>query len=164
MVEDIISKCHVCQKCKKSHTKYGKLPEKEAETEPWNKLCVDLIGPYTMKKRKNKKKKEQEPVLWCVTMIDPATGWFEMKELPDKHAITVADIVEQTWLTRYPWPTEITYDKGTEFMAEFATMITKDYGMKKRGASVRNPQANAILERIHQTIGNIIRTFTVHQR
>ncbi len=29
------SKCHVCQKTKRSTQKYGKLPEKEAETEPW---------------------------------------------------------------------------------------------------------------------------------
>jgi hypothetical protein len=38
-------------------------------------------------------------------------------------------------------------------------MITKDYGIKKKPISVRNPQANAIIERVHQTIGNIVRTF-----
>ena len=27
--------------------------------------------------------------------------------------------------------------------------------------NVRNPQANAIVERVHQTIGNIIRTFEI---
>ena len=95
-------------------------------------------------------------------MIDPATGWFEMREIKDKYAYTIANLVEQTWLTRYPWPTQITYDKGTEFMREFAEMIEKDYGIKRRGASVRNPQANSILERIHQTIGNIIRTFELY--
>ena len=26
--------------------KYGKLPAKEAEEIPQNKLCVDIIGPY----------------------------------------------------------------------------------------------------------------------
>ena len=96
-------------------------------------------------------------------MIDPATGWFEMCELPDKNVITIANIMEQAWLTRYPWPTEITIDKGTEFMAEFAEMVEVDYGIKKQGAMVRNPQANAIIEHVHQTIGNIIWTFEVHQ-
>ncbi len=37
-----------------------------------------------------------------------------------------------------------------------------DYGIIRRGTTVRNPQANAILERVHQTIGNIIQTFEVH--
>jgi transposase InsO family protein len=94
-------------------------------------------------------------------MIDPATGWFEMKQLENKEAITVANIVETTWLSQYPWPTIINYDRGTEFMAEFATMVEKDYGITKRPITKRNPRANAMIERIHQTIGNIIRTFEV---
>ena len=152
MVKDHVRKCPTCQTCKKGPgQKYGHLPAKTAEAEPWDKLCVDLIGPYSVK-RKGKKKL----TLWAVTMIDPATGWFEMKEIKDKTAINVADVVEQTWLTRYPWPTQIVYDKGTEFMAEFAKMIKDDYGIRKSPASVRNPQANSILERIHQTIGNVI--------
>jgi tRNA A37 N6-isopentenylltransferase MiaA len=32
-------------------------------------------------------------------MIDPATGWFEIKQYDDKKSITVANIVEQEWLT-----------------------------------------------------------------
>lgn len=93
-------------------------------------------------------------------MIDPATGWLEIKELKNKFAITVANLVEQTWLTRYPIPQILTYDRGIEFMAEFAEMIENDYSIKRKGTTVRNPQANAILERIHQTIGNMIRTFS----
>ena len=37
-------------------------------------------------------------------MIDPATGWFEMKEIKTKAADTVANMLEQTWLTRYLGP------------------------------------------------------------
>jgi hypothetical protein len=40
-------------------------------------------------------------------------------------------------------------------------MVQNDYGIKRKGTSVRNPQANAILERIHQTIANMIRTFQI---
>ena len=35
-------------------------------------------------------------------------------------------------------------------------MIKEDYGIKAKPITVRNPQANAIVERIHQVIGNII--------
>jgi transposase InsO family protein len=156
-VQDVCKKCKTCQITKRSTKKYGKLPEKTAEDKPWEKLCVDLIGPY----RITNKKTRTTLTLWCVTMIDPATGWFEIRELKNKEAINVANIVEQAWLTRYPWPVEITYDKGTEFMGEFAKMIEHDYGIQRRGATVRNPQANAIIERLHQTLGNILRTFQV---
>jgi hypothetical protein len=155
MVHDVCSKCPTCQKSKVSFKQYGHLPIKEAETEPWERLCIDLIGPYTIKR------KGEEPLrLWCITMIDPATGWLEIKEIKDKQADTIANIVEQTWLTRYPIPQILTYDRGTEFMAEFAEMIENDYGIKRKGTTVRNPQSNAILKRVHQTIGNMIRTFS----
>ena len=49
-----IEKCAACQRYKKQKKKYGHLEPKEAEVEPWDKLCVDLIGPYTLK-RKGKK-------------------------------------------------------------------------------------------------------------
>jgi hypothetical protein len=34
-----------------------------------------------------------------------------------------------------------------------------EYGVKKKPITTRNPQANAIVERVHKVIGNIIRTF-----
>jgi transposase InsO family protein len=150
--------CATCQLTKRTKKKYGHLPEKRAESLPWYVLCIDMIGPYRIA-RKGKK----DLTLWCVTMIDPATGWFEIRPVPGtKRADVVANIVEQAWLTRYPWPQEVIFDRGTEFMAEFSEMLINDYGIKKKPITKRNPQANAIVERVHQTIGNMIRTFQVH--
>ena len=92
-----------------------------SEGTPWKRLCVDLIGPYTIKR------KAAPPLkLWCVTMIDPATGWFEMKQIETKTENRTANLVEQVWLSRYSKPTEIIYDKGTEFMGKFAQMVKKN--------------------------------------
>ena len=46
-------------------------------------------------------------------------------------------------------------------MAEFAKMCHNDYGLKRKPITTKNPKSNAIIERIHQTIGNIILTFDV---
>ena len=94
-------------------------------------------------------------------MIDPVTGWFEMAQIKNKTAAEVADIAEQMWFTHYPYPNKIVLDRGKEFMAEFAHMIKNDYGITRRPITTRNPQANAIIERVHQTIGNILRTFNI---
>ena len=40
-------------------------------------------------------------------------------------------------------------------------MISEDYGITPRPITKKNPQANAVLERAHQTLNNIIRTFQV---
>ena len=101
-VHNICSKCHTCQLTKKSSKKYGHLPEKEAEATPWERLCVDLIGPYTLQTIEEDNRSTKS-TLWAVTMIDPATGWFEVKQIQDKEPGTVANAVEQAWLTRYPW-------------------------------------------------------------
>ena len=72
----------------------------------------------------------------------------------------MANIAGQEWLSRYPWPTQIAFDRGNEFIGhEFRHMVTHNYGIKCKPITVRNPQANAIVEQIHQVIGNIIRTF-----
>ena len=59
---------------------------------------VDLIGPYKIPNKKYKgsnSTKKQFSTIWCVTMIDPATSWFEIKHTNTKQeAITVANIVE----------------------------------------------------------------------
>ena len=47
-VQDVCKKCTTCQRAKTPNQKYGKLPPKQAETNPWDTLCVDLIGPYTI--------------------------------------------------------------------------------------------------------------------
>ena len=53
------------------------------------------------------------------------------------------------------------FDRGTEFMAEFSKMCQNDFDLKSKRITTRNPQSNAIIEQINQTIGNIIRTFDV---
>jgi len=148
-VHDVCTKCHTCQLTKRTKKKYGHLPTKEAETVPWDTLCVDLIGPYNIQ-RKNQKK---PLTLWAVTMIDPATGWFEIASITTKRADVIANIIEQTWFTRYPWPSQVILDRGTEFMAEFTGMLENEYGITKKPITKRNPQANSIIERVHQTLG-----------
>ena len=49
-------------------------------------------------------------------MIYPVTGWFKITQYDDKIAITISNLVLNTWLTRYPRPMEITYDQGSELI------------------------------------------------
>ncbi len=72
-----VKKCHSCQVNKRRQHKYGKLPTKLAITTPWEAVCVDLIGRYTLKG-----KDKTQIDFMCVTMIDPATSWFKIVEFP----------------------------------------------------------------------------------
>ena len=78
---------------------------------PWNRLCAYLIGPYV---RENFKKDSLN--IKDATMIDTVTGWFEIVQYDDKRAITIANLVETTWLSRYPRPMKIIYNQGKHFI------------------------------------------------
>ena len=97
-VHKVCSRCNTCLLTKRNNKRnYGLLPEKEAESEPWEKLCIDLIGPYPIPTKGHKKTKDPKPLqLWAVTMIDPATGWLEIKEITTKRADVVANVLEKT--------------------------------------------------------------------
>jgi hypothetical protein len=69
--------CRSCQINKRRSQKYGQLPLKTVHTIPWECLCVDLIGSYTLKSKDN-----LQIDLMTLTMIDPASSWFENAELP----------------------------------------------------------------------------------
>ena len=54
-VQKEVTNCDTFQRTKQSNIKYGKLPAKEVEGIPWKKLCVNLIGPYCIRRKfKNK--------------------------------------------------------------------------------------------------------------
>ena len=67
--------------------KCGRLPAKLSEEILWNKLYVDLIGPYVIRL----KGKKENLHLKAVTSIDPVPGWFENVCYDDKIAITIAN-------------------------------------------------------------------------
>ena len=62
---------------KKRAQKSGHLPPKIVISTPWEALCVDLVGPYTLKGKDG-----SSIDFMALTMIDPASSWFEVVELP----------------------------------------------------------------------------------
>ena len=73
-------------------------------------------------------------------------------------ASKAADAVERGWLFRYPRPVKMIHDQGPEYNGfQFADLLTR-WGIENVPTSVRNPQANAICEWMHQVVGNVLRT------
>ena len=58
----------------KQNIKYINLSTKEAEAIPWEKVLVDIIRPYKIRRKVH----EDPLILKSVTMKDPETGWFEI--------------------------------------------------------------------------------------
>ena len=129
----------------------------------------------------------------CLTMIDPASSWFEIAELPvveinragtdsktkpkvgradrnaleaisetkqpyfDKSSFVISNLVNKCWFSRYPRCKYVIYDNGSEYKLHFEDLCDS-YGLKRKPTSIRNPQANNILEQVHQVLIAMIRT------
>jgi hypothetical protein len=70
-------------------------------TTPWKALCVDLIVPYTLKGKDG-----SSIDFICLNMINPATSWFKIVELP-----TVA---QKTTVPPAGKGKKVTFDKNTK--------------------------------------------------
>ncbi len=110
-----------------------------AITQPWLCVCVDLIGPYTI----NPKDGTVLDVM-CLTMIDPATGWFKIIELLsvditcmhkgeeiteviiDKSSATMSLLFSNLWLSCYPRASFVIYDNGSEFKLHFEALCNSN--------------------------------------
>ena len=57
----------------------------------------------------------------------------------------------------------IQFNKGKILVENSKLMMTIDYGTLCNSISTRNPQVKSIVGRVHQTIGNMIRTFKIQE-
>ena len=94
----------------------------------------------------------------ALTCIDPVTNLIETIRIENKTSNHVARKFEECWLNRYPRPNKCKHDNCGEFDGwEFQNLLTQ-CGVEDKPTTSRNPQANAVCERLHQTVANVLRT------
>ena len=86
------------------------------------------------------------------------TGLAELIRIDNKTSEHVTSKFDESWLSRYPRPFSCCHDNGGEFTGwEFQKQLT-DFGIRDVPTTSRNPASNGICERMHQTVGNVLRT------
>jgi hypothetical protein len=119
-------------------------------------------------------------------MIDPATSWLEIVELPavtkqvvptkgkgkkvtfddytkesemtfDKSSAQISNLLYKTWFGRYPCCQYLIYNNGSEFKLHFCALCDT-YSIQRKLTSVKNPQGKDILEHIHAVFMNMLCT------
>jgi hypothetical protein len=96
-------------------------------------------------------------------MIDPSTGWFAVKDVKDKSAKESMSTFDDIWLSRYPRHEYIGFDNGGEYKNIFEELVNYD-GIKKKNSAPFNPQSNGIIERVHLTLNDSLRTAEIDCR
>ncbi|KAL7477264.1 hypothetical protein ACHAW6_004570, partial [Cyclotella cf. meneghiniana] len=91
-------------------------------------------------------------------MVDACTNWTELALIPTASSRVVATQFDMNWLCRYPRPTEVGYDNGKEFTGEEFQELLLSYDITAKPTTVKNPTAQALVERLHLTLGDQLRT------
>jgi len=151
-VEAHVKNCSVCQFHKLQNQGYGELPPRQALAQPWYEVAVDTIGPWPVTID------GVEHKLYAVTIIDTVTNLTELVQVATPNSTLAARAMETGWLHRYPRPVRVIHDQGPEYQGQIFAALLQRYAIDDIPISVRNPQANAICERMHQVVGNILRT------
>ncbi len=56
------------------------------------------------------------------------------------------------------WPQHCVHDPGTEFTGPELQMLLQNCHVRDVCTTAKNPQSNSVCERMHQTVGNVLRT------
>jgi hypothetical protein len=175
-----VKSCRSCQVNKRYSLKYGHVSPKIVITTPWSEFCVDLVGLYTLKGKDG-----LSIDFMCLTMIDPATSWLKIVELPavtkllvpnmgkgkkvtctdytkvaetfDTTSAQISNLVYKCWFSRYTHCQYLIYNNRSEFKLHFRALCDT-YGRKRKLTSIKNPTANAILDCIHTVFPSMLCT------
>ena len=97
-----------------------------------------------------------EVELNALTCIDTTTNLVELIRIDNKQMDHIRDKFTQAWLCRYPRPSKVRFDNGSEFKKDCFPLL-KDFVIKLKPTSIKNPRSNSIVEQIYQVMGNILR-------
>ncbi len=111
-----------------------------------------MIGPWKVKVN------GQQVEFNSWTCIDTASNLVELIHIDNKTAKHIRDKLTQSWLCQYPCPVPCLHDKGGKFIGQNFQWLLEIFSIKDVCSTSKNPQSNAICEKMHQTITYVLRT------
>jgi hypothetical protein len=162
-VESLVCTCATCQKCKLTAVKkYGKIPlPANNKLHPWEEVHIDLVSPWDVRYNSTSVPgKGTIEKIQALTIIDKATGWPEFITIRNKSSYHITLLFDSEWLCHYPRPARVVYGNGNEFVGQEFQEMLESYGIKPVATTVRNLKSNGVIEQVHLTMGDILRTMT----
>ena len=112
---------------------------------------IDLIGRIPGSENSN---------CFIFVAIDHYTKWVEAKALNHKNAEEIGKAIEEIIIRKHGTPEKILTDQGTEFLNDIVQGIASKYGIKWIFASPRHHESVGAVERVNQTLMNILKKIT----
>ena len=146
--EEIVKACPSCQK----GTDYK--PRKKVEghinsEKPWDLLSVDVVGPLPCTK---------EGFRFILSIIDCFSRYTILVPIKDHTAATVSRALYEQVIGYFGVPRGILSDRGREFCGRIWEEMLRILDVEPHRTSPYYPQGNGVIERMHRTLGNLLRS------
>ena len=139
-IEELISKCSVCQEHRNKNQKEPLLPH-EVPNRPWSKLGADIFQFGN----------EQ-----YLLIVDYYSEFFEISKLSDLKSITVITHCKSQF-ARHGIPDIFMSDNGTQFDSREFRQFADEYGFELKTSSPTYPQSNGMAEKAVQTAKRLLK-------
>jgi len=147
-IENYILNCDKCQFYKDNIRKAPISPH-YIPKQPFELVSLDLIGPLNATSANNR---------YILVIMDHLTRYPFIMAIPEISSQTIANSLIDNVISQYGIPKLLLSDRGSNFTSNLFKSISDILGIKKIETTSFRPQCNGALERLNQTVINIIRT------
>ena len=150
-VVEFCRSCHTCQVVGKPNQTLPKAPLQPipAFEEPFSRVIIDCVGPLPKTKSGNQ---------YLLTVMCASTRYPKAMTLRNISAKTIVKALIK-FFTLVGLPKSIQSDQGSNFMSGLFQQVMDELGIKQYRSSAYHPESQGALERFHQTLKNMIRSY-----
>ncbi|XP_077993259.1 uncharacterized protein LOC144447231 [Glandiceps talaboti] len=143
--------CHACQVVGKPNQKIPVAPLKPipAFSEAFSRVLIDCVGPLPKTKSGNE---------YLLTIMCASTRFPEAIPLRSINAQRIVKALTK-FFTLVGLPKSVQSDQGSNFMSNLFQQVLHQLGIEQYKSSAYHPESQGALERFHQTLKNMIRTY-----
>lgn len=117
--------------------------------EPFSRIMIDCVRPLPKTKKGNQ---------YLLTIMCASTRFPEAIPLRNIKAKTIVQALTK-FFTLVGLPKSIQSDQGSNFMSGLFQQVMQELGIKQYKSTAYHPESQGALERFHQTLKNMIRTY-----
>ena len=143
--------CHTCQMVGKPNQTIPKaqLQPILAFDEPFSRILIDCVGPLPRTKSGNE---------YLLTIMCTSTRFPEAIPLRNIKTKSIVKVLIK-FFTFVGLPKSVQSDQGSNFMSGIFQQVMHELGIKQYRSSAYHPESQGALERFHQTLKNMIRSY-----
>ena len=150
---EVVRTCPECQLGKDYKVKH--LPKGNINSPgPWETVSIDIVGPLPVDGRSNR---------FIVTIMDVYSRYLIAVPVKNHRAATVSRCLYESVVAYFGAPRSILSDRGTEFTSIIWETLSQMLGAKIKLTAPYYPQGNAVIERSHRTLNNMLRTMLLEK-